>query len=161
MEGKTSLVKAGASGGCSSKTSPHPIEPNLGEFDPFLTESVTDTYSTHTSQCATARQPCKPLTLLSENLSADITQVPLSTQPSDLSSSTSKPDGSSAEGVECGTAYRMLMQYATSVEKMDKIAAALEGGCEKSATAGCRMDKSVVWKCWMKSVHALVSFGRR
>lgn len=37
------------------------------------------------------------------------------------------------------------MQYATSDEKMDKIAAALESGCTLSAAGGCKVKKSVVW----------------
>jgi hypothetical protein len=40
----------------------------------------------------------------------------------------------------------MLIQYATSEEKMDKIAVALESGCTPSATGGCKVKKSVVWK---------------
>ncbi|PVI08323.1 hypothetical protein DM02DRAFT_607768 [Periconia macrospinosa] len=94
-----------------------------------------------------ARAPCKVLTLLSKNPGADITQVPLSKQAGKQPCEIGKPGGcSSTDGVECSSAYRMLMQYATSQEKMDKIAVALESGCTPSVGGGCEVKKSVVWR---------------
>ncbi|KAF2421112.1 hypothetical protein EJ08DRAFT_683112 [Tothia fuscella] len=53
-------------------------------------------------------------------------------------------DGS--DGVECSTAYRTLMQYATSQDKMDRITAALDYGCTPSGGGGCKVKSSVMWK---------------
>jgi hypothetical protein len=88
--------------------------------------------------------PCKLLTLLAENPTADITQVPALTSSERGCGSNGTLDG--LDGVECGVAYKMLMQYATSEEKMDEIAQALEEGCTLSEGGGCRVRKSVVWK---------------
>ncbi|KAF2277000.1 uncharacterized protein EI97DRAFT_432619 [Westerdykella ornata] len=89
--------------------------------------------------------PCKLLTLLEKDPTADITQVPLPTQTDKQPCKTSNPEDCSSDGVECATAYKMLMQYATSDEKMGRIAAALESGCTPSAAGGCKVKKSVVW----------------
>ena len=90
--------------------------------------------------------PCKLLTLLAKNPTADITQVALPPQPSKQPCKINTPEDHSTDGVECATAYKMLMQYATSDEKMDRIALALENGCTKSANGGCKVKKSVVWE---------------
>jgi hypothetical protein len=51
------------------------------------------------------------------------------------------------DGVECGAAYKLLMQYATSEEKLDEIAKALERGCTMTeGRSGCRVKNKVVWK---------------
>ncbi|OCK98352.1 uncharacterized protein K441DRAFT_604248 [Cenococcum geophilum 1.58] len=76
-----------------------------------------------------AGAPCKLLTLLAKNPATNII----------------KPEDCSSDSIECSTAYKILMQYATSDEKMDKIAAALESGCTLSAAGGCKVKKSVVW----------------
>jgi hypothetical protein len=88
--------------------------------------------------------PCKLVTLLAENPAADITQVSLSTISENQLCERNKPDNS--DGIECSAAYDMLMRHATSGEKMDRIAAALESGCTPSATGGCSVKKSVVWR---------------
>lgn len=93
-----------------------------------------------------AGAPCKLLTLLAKNPAADITQVPLSTQSDQRPCKTGKFEASSSDGVECSTAYKMLIQYATSDERMDKIAAALESGCTPSAAGRCKVKNSVVWR---------------
>ncbi len=84
--------------------------------------------------------PCKVLTHLAENPSADITQMPVKTD--------SKAISCNGDGVECSSAYRMLMQYATSEEKLDTISRALEGGCtaNKGPGGGCRVQNKVIWK---------------
>lgn len=85
------------------------------------------------------RAPCKLLTLLAENPAADITQVPL---PPDSSQGRCEDN---AGGVECSKAYTMLMHYATSEEKMDSIAKALEEGCTLSNGGGCKVKNSAIW----------------
>lgn len=55
---------------------------------------------------------------------------------------------SSRDGVECSEAYRMLMQYATSEEKLDTISRALDEGCtvNKGSGGGCRVRNKVIWR---------------
>ncbi|KAF3009811.1 hypothetical protein E8E13_010155 [Curvularia kusanoi] len=98
----------------------------------------------HYSKSAAAH-PCKVLTLLAENPAADITQVQLSTDSYQHENTTDHKDGESSDGVECSTAYKMLMQYATSEEKMDRIAKALEDGCTPSAAGGCKFKTGSLW----------------
>jgi hypothetical protein len=93
-----------------------------------------------------ARAPCKLITLLAENPAIDITQMSISTNSETRLCETNKPENDSSNGIECSAAYSMLMRHATSGEKMDRIAAALESGCTPSATGGCRVKKSVVWR---------------
>ncbi|KAF2623817.1 hypothetical protein BU25DRAFT_349156 [Macroventuria anomochaeta] len=90
--------------------------------------------------------PCKLITMLAENPALDITQVSLSVQSEDQPCETNVSQNYGSNGIECSTAYRMLIQHATSGEKMDRIAAALESGCMPSATGGCRVKESVVWR---------------
>jgi hypothetical protein len=110
--------------------------------------AVSPTHAFATKNCSqesqlhvNARAPCKLVTLLAENPAADITQVSLS-----AGTQTNNHEDQSADGVECSAAYSMLMRHATSGESMDRIAAALEGGCTPSATGGCSVKKSVVWR---------------
>lgn len=98
---------------------------------------------------------CKLLTRLAENPSADITQVPAS----DLVTTNDAPNPNEAQPcqdgetsaslggvIECRKAYDMLIQYATTEEKMDTIAQALETGCTKSGNGkgGCAVRSEVI-----------------
>ena len=86
--------------------------------------------------------PCRLLSLLAEDPTADITQVTAHPHPADP-----PPDTAHGEGdVECGKAYEMLMRYATSEEKMDYIARALEAGCTSTGQGACAVKKKVVWE---------------
>jgi hypothetical protein len=105
--------------------------------------------SSGTSSTAAAAQaeergipPCKLLSLLAENPNADITQLAVRPAPDPLR------DTTLAEGdVECGKAYEMLMRYATSEEKMDYVARALEAGCTSTGKGGaCAVKKEVLWE---------------
>ncbi|KAG7294511.1 hypothetical protein NEMBOFW57_004586 [Staphylotrichum longicolle] len=93
--------------------------------------------------CAATIGPCKLLSLLAENPTADIAQVtvrPTSADP---------PQGTAAHvegGVECGKAYEMLMRYATSDEKMDYVARALEAGCTSTGQGACAVKKEIIWE---------------
>jgi hypothetical protein len=88
---------------------------------------------------------CKLLSRLAENPAADITQA-----GSHLPSSS---DGDSPQdarvsqrgaGIECRKAYDMLIRFATTEEKMDTIARALESGCTKNGKVGCAVKTEVV-----------------
>jgi hypothetical protein len=48
------------------------------------------------------------------------------------------------DGVECSKAYKMLIHYATSEEKMDDIAKALETGCTPMKGGGCKVKSSTI-----------------
>lgn len=87
-------------------------------------------------------RPCKLLSLLAENPTADITQVTAHLSSVDLPQGTALGEG----GVECGKAYEMLMRYATSEEKMDYVARALETGCTSTGKGVCAVKKKVIWE---------------
>jgi hypothetical protein len=89
--------------------------------------------------------PCKLLSLLTENPTADLAQVAV--QPASADDPPQGTAAAHAEGdVECGRAYEMLMRYATSEEKMDHVARALEAGCTPTGQGGCAVRKKVVWE---------------
>ncbi|GAB1316118.1 hypothetical protein MFIFM68171_06328 [Madurella fahalii] len=87
-------------------------------------------------------RPCKLLSLLAENPTADITQVTAHPSSVDTLQGTAHGEGD----VECGKAYEMLMRYATSEEKMDYVARALETGCTPTGQAACAVKKKVIWE---------------
>lgn len=91
--------------------------------------------------------PCKLLTRLAENPAADITQVPIVT-PLGSDEEAHQDAGSSQRGenIECRRAYDMLIQYATTEEKTDTIARALESGCTKSGQGGCGVRSEVLFQ---------------
>ncbi|KAK0727561.1 hypothetical protein B0T26DRAFT_694977 [Lasiosphaeria miniovina] len=100
---------------------------------------------THNETCTRLKvkqtPPCKLPTRLEESSGADITQVAV-TSCSDDPAQTSCRE----VGVECGKAYEMLMPYATSEEKMDCVARALESGCTTNGKGGCAVKSKVVWQ---------------
>jgi hypothetical protein len=146
-EGEPVLIKTSESGECLTKASPLVQSRNKkSEVSPTQVSAAICTKSSFPPQYPdSAGAPCKLLTLLAKNPAADITQVPLSTESDNQPCKIGKPEDCSSDGIECSTAYKMLMQYATSDEKMDKIAAALESGCTPSAAGGCKVKKSMVW----------------
>jgi hypothetical protein len=81
--------------------------------------------------------PCKVLTRLAENPNADITQSVETDEPHD-----EKDD----DGVECSKAHSMLMQFATTEEKLDTISLALERGCVGKKSGGCKVRNEAIWK---------------
>lgn len=50
------------------------------------------------------------------------------------------------EGVQCSQAYRMLIPYATTEQKMDELAARLGEGCVADGKGGCSVRTEVVWR---------------
>ena len=148
-EGESAPMKASESDECSLKNSPSLVESSIRKSEvapPEVCTGICTKTSSLSGNPDSAGAPCQLLTLLAENPAADIMQVPLSTQLEKQPCRTSKPEDCKSDGVECSAAYKMLIQYATSEEKMDKIAAALESGCTPSAAGGCKVKKNVVWK---------------
>lgn len=84
--------------------------------------------------------PCKLISRVAEDPSTDITQILVGAYE------TNKP--TPMDGVECSEAYRMLMQFGTTEEKLDKISQALEEGCTANdgAHGGCRVRNEIIWK---------------
>lgn len=83
--------------------------------------------------------PCKLLTILAGNPNADITQMP--------GAADQQEECERSDGVECLQARKMLMRFATTEEKLDDIAGALERGCVKDGSGrGCQVKNDVIWK---------------
>lgn len=81
--------------------------------------------------------PYEVLTRLAENPSSDITQIVETGEQS---------DDQDADGVECSKAHNMLMQFATSEEKLNTISRMLEGGCVGKKDGGCKVRNEVIWR---------------
>ena len=124
---------------CASATSDLSSSPNNPGTSSKPCAKGCSSPASQSLQTEPMRAPCKLLTLLAENPSADITQVPL---PPDSSEGRCEDNEG---GVGCSKAYTMLMHYATSPEKMDSIAKALEEGCTPSNGGGCKVKNSAIW----------------
>ncbi|KAJ9645073.1 hypothetical protein H2199_003077 [Coniosporium tulheliwenetii] len=92
--------------------------------------------------------PCKLLTQLKANPGADITQLPVEVARGEEAQDES-------DGVECNRAYQMLMRFATTEEKLDTVAHALEKGCVKNGggKGGCRVRNEAI----MKALDSVIS----
>ncbi|OCK76761.1 hypothetical protein K432DRAFT_136314 [Lepidopterella palustris CBS 459.81] len=146
---KSPPMKMFANGEHSPKTSSGSVEPNVGK--PELSRAkicaITNTKNPSRSEKTdTASAPCLLLSLLAENPAADITQMSPPIRLEKQPCKNSEPEDCNSNGVECHIAYKMLMHYTTSEEKMETIAAALESGCTPSATGGCRVKNSIMWE---------------
>lgn len=91
---------------------------------------------------ARSKPPCKLLSRLAENPGADLTQISVLPAADELVPAA----GGDAEGVECAKAYEMLMSFATSEEKIDDVANALENGCMSNGQGGCAVKKKAIWQ---------------
>ncbi|KAH7025087.1 uncharacterized protein B0I36DRAFT_165976 [Microdochium trichocladiopsis] len=87
--------------------------------------------------------PCKLVSRLAENPMADLTQIAVAPTSGGTAPRETEDDGG---GVECGKAYTLLMRYATSEEKIESVARALEGGCTSTEGGGCAVKKDTIWK---------------
>ncbi|KAK4209230.1 hypothetical protein QBC37DRAFT_324312 [Rhypophila decipiens] len=99
-----------------------------------------------TGSCATPGAdlgPCKLLSRLAKNPQSDIMQV---TAHQDSADALGDRPAETEEGVECKEAYEMLMRYATSEDKMDYVARALETGCTSTGKGSCAVKKKVIWE---------------
>lgn len=72
---------------------------------------------------------------LAENPSTDLTQIGVS----DL-----QVEENEADGMECSKAYKMLIQFATTEEKLDTISQALESGCTRGSKGGCKVRNEAI-----------------
>jgi hypothetical protein len=86
--------------------------------------------------------PCKLISRLADNPQTDLTQISISSGESTDANGEDKP----GDGVECSKAYRMLIQYATTEEKLETVALALEEGCVKSPGGGCKVPNDAMYK---------------
>ncbi|KAH6883567.1 hypothetical protein B0T10DRAFT_410924, partial [Thelonectria olida] len=91
---------------------------------------------------ARSKPPCKLLSRLAENPGADLTQIFVLPAADELV----PVAGGDTEGVECAKAYEMLMRFATSEERIDDVAEALENGCTSNGQGGCAVKKKVIWQ---------------
>jgi hypothetical protein len=81
--------------------------------------------------------PCKVLTRLAKDPSADITQGLGTGGATD-----EQDDG----GVECSIAHTMLMRFATSEDRLEVVSQALEYGCVAKPGGGCKVRNEAIWK---------------
>ncbi|KAH8903851.1 hypothetical protein BR93DRAFT_182027 [Coniochaeta sp. PMI_546] len=109
---------------------------------PGIQELAECSRSCHTDKRMIPR--CKLLTRLFKNPAADITQVP--PVPPSSGDEPQRDAGPSYGGgsIECSQAYDMLIHYATTEEKMDAIASALERGCTEDGKGLCAVKSEVV-----------------
>ena len=102
------------------------------------------TSSTAISIASRPAGPCKLLTHLAANPSADITQMPTALEEEEEELDPNK----TKDGISCSKAYRMLMYYATTESKLDAVAHILEEGCVPTAGPGegCAVKNKTIWK---------------
>ncbi|KAI9652204.1 MAG: hypothetical protein M1829_001813 [Trizodia sp. TS-e1964] len=81
--------------------------------------------------------PCKLVSRLAANPSADITKIRVADSQTE--------QAQEVDGLECSKAYQMLMQFATTDDKLDTAALALEKGCVATG-GGCKVLNKVVFK---------------
>jgi hypothetical protein len=103
-------------------------------------QSCPDTESHKVSPTSRRSAPCKLISRLAEDPNTDITQILVADQETD--------QPAPIDGVECSKAYRMLMQFGTTEEKLDKISQALEEGCtvNEGPYGGCRVRNTIIWR---------------
>lgn len=103
-------------------------------------QSCPDTDSPQVLSTPARSAPCKLISRLAKDPNTDITQILAGDYETD------KP--APMDGVECSKAYRMLMQFGTTEEKLDKISYALEEGCtaNEGPHGGCRVRNEIIWK---------------
>lgn len=127
-----SSEKAGASHACQSES----VASGSGGCQSRCRSSADP--SDATSAGKTILPPCKLVEQLAANPSADITQLPIVPDEGDT---VDNPDSTS-----CARAYQLLMQYATTDEKLKALASTVAQGCvpDKTAGRGCSMKNMVI-----------------
>jgi hypothetical protein len=93
-----------------------------------------------------ATAPCRLLAPATDNATADFMQSPALSRVEQQIHNGDELETHSHGGIECSTAYKTLMQYATSQDKMDRITAALDYGCTPDGAGGCKVKSNVMWK---------------
>lgn len=107
---------------------PQPVESGSCSDDEIHGSPTLEKPTEDKASSAALPKPCKVITHLAENPSTNVTQMPVKAD--------GETDCSNPDRVECSKAYRMLMQYATSEEKLDTISRALEEGCVANKGSG-------------------------
>jgi hypothetical protein len=80
---------------------------------------------------------CKLVTRLVQDPTTDLTQIVDAAGPNDSGAVGGPGD------IACGKAYEMLIKYATSEDKIDQIAHALENGCTMKGDGSCAIKSMV------------------
>ncbi|KAF8544636.1 hypothetical protein BDD12DRAFT_814995 [Trichophaea hybrida] len=135
-DGVLGEVRAGKCGGggktaCDGKdtTPPPPHDTGVTQIPSIISSPSSTSPSVET---------CKLLSQLKLNTSLDLRNLP--------DTGGSAPDSSNKDGVPCSQAYEMLIQHATTDEKLVDIAHILENGCTKSGSGGgCVVKNSAIW----------------
>ncbi|KAH8672052.1 hypothetical protein BGZ60DRAFT_527486 [Tricladium varicosporioides] len=106
----------------------------------IILPSIRESPSTTSPPKLLQLPPCKVLTRLTDNPNQDITQ-----SPSPITASVIDQEQEN-DGVDCHQAHAMLMQFATSEEKLDVISQALERGCVGKKSGGCKVRNEEIWR---------------
>ncbi|GFG24088.1 hypothetical protein IFM61606_03987 [Aspergillus udagawae] len=81
--------------------------------------------------------PCKLLTRLAANPASDVSTI--------LAGLETEQKADRVEGgLPCESAYKLLMRYATSEEKIEALARSLEEGCVPNSSGGCKVKNQTV-----------------
>jgi hypothetical protein len=86
--------------------------------------------------------PCQLATQLASNGNADIARSAFDV---DVDGSI---ESNEVDGVECSKAYQMLARFATTEDKLNVVARALEDGCSSvdGKKGRCKVKKEYIWK---------------
>jgi hypothetical protein len=114
---------------CSSDNT----QENINHEGPSPRESINSEEGPSQPQSA----PCKLLARFAADPSSDVSQI---LAGSEIRSKSDGTDGA----LPCESAYKLLMQYATSEEKLEALARTLEGGCVPNADGGCQVKNETV-----------------
>ncbi|KAF8247394.1 hypothetical protein K440DRAFT_551295, partial [Wilcoxina mikolae CBS 423.85] len=140
-DGVLGEVEAGKCGGggktaCDGKVVPAAAAPSQHDTDDTQTPSTTATIFTPSTSPSV--ETCKLLSQLKLNPSLDLRNL--------QDTGGSAPNSANDDGVPCFQAYEMLIQHATTDEKLVDIAHILENGCTKSGSrGGCVVKNSAIW----------------
>ncbi|PWW73105.1 hypothetical protein C7212DRAFT_366004 [Tuber magnatum] len=84
-----------------------------------------------------SKAPCKLARALAADPRTDITQLPIPAESEADAKTTS-------DKTACGKAAQMLLQFATSDEKLQALAGILEEGCVQDGNGGCSVENKVM-----------------
>lgn len=125
--GNISVLNRGSPPSVDNQTSSNMSENR--NLEGLLRSELRDSAGASSPQPST---PCRLLTRLAANPSSDVSHILAA------SDTESKPDNAEG-GVTCESAYKLLMRYATSEEKLNALARALEDGCVPDSGGGCKV----------------------
>ncbi|KAG0133624.1 hypothetical protein HOY82DRAFT_584408 [Tuber indicum] len=117
-----------SAGPCNSNTKPEQYR----EPTPPPTERDPPT----PAEPCPSKTPCKLARALAANPHIDIAQLPT---PAD-----GQAEARTSDKTSCGKATQMLLQFATSEEKVQAVAGVLEAGCVQDGKGGCSVENKVM-----------------